>query len=102
MPKSVATEYPIPMSRREAGAPPRRRFAEDGERTVHPTAAKPDGLVDGIAPELRAALDAIPAGSVTAHTAGALRVSGPPRSIENERAAFEWAVADENARPTEG
>ncbi len=52
--------------------------------------------------EIRAALDAIPAGSVTARTAGALRVADPLRTIEEERTAFEQAVAEENAGPTEG
>ncbi len=52
--------------------------------------------------EIEAALSAIPAGSVTARTAGALRVSGPRRTIAEERAAFEQAVAEENARSTEG
>ena len=52
--------------------------------------------------EIKAALNAIPAGSVTARTAGALRVDGSRRKIEDERAAFEQAVAEENSRPTEG
>lgn len=52
--------------------------------------------------EIRAALDATPADSVTAPTAGALRVAGPRRTIADERAAFEQAVAEENARQSEG
>jgi len=52
--------------------------------------------------EITAALNAIPSGSVTARTAGALRVAGPRRTIKEERAAFEQAVAEENARSTEG
>jgi hypothetical protein len=52
--------------------------------------------------EVQAALDAIPADSVTARTAGALRVTGPRRTIAEERAAFEQAVAEENARQSEG
>ncbi len=52
--------------------------------------------------EIRAALSAIPAGNVTARTAGALRVSGPRRTIKEERSAFEQGVAEENARSTEG
>lgn len=52
--------------------------------------------------EITAALSAIPAGSVTARTAGALRVPGPRHTIVEERAAFELAVAEENARSTEG
>lgn len=51
--------------------------------------------------EIKAALNAIPSGSVTARTAGALRVAGPRRTIKEERAAFEQAVAEENARSTE-
>jgi hypothetical protein len=52
--------------------------------------------------QIKAALAAIPPDSVTARTAGALRVSGPRRTIADERAAFEQAVAEENAGPTEG
>ena len=52
--------------------------------------------------EIKAALNAIPSGSVTARTAGALRVAGPRRTIKEERAAFERAVAEENARSREG
>ncbi len=46
-------------------------------------------------------LVAIPAASVTARTAGALGSRGPYRSIADERAAFERAVAEENAHPIE-
>lgn len=52
--------------------------------------------------EITAALNAIPSGSVTARTSGALRVRGPRRTIKEERAAFAQAVAEENARSTEG
>lgn len=52
--------------------------------------------------EITAALSAIPVDSVTARTAGVLRVSGPRRTIAQERTAFEQAVAEENARPTVG
>ena len=52
--------------------------------------------------EIMAALSAIPSGSVTARTSGALRVPSPRRTIKEERAAFEQAVAEENARSTEG
>jgi len=52
--------------------------------------------------EITAALNAIPSGSVTARTSGALRVPGPRRTIAEERAAFEQGVAEENARSTEG
>ncbi len=52
--------------------------------------------------EITAALSAIPSGSVTARTSGALRVPGPRHTIQAERAAFEQAVAEENARSTEG
>ncbi len=52
--------------------------------------------------EIKVALSVIPSGSVTARTAGALRVAGPRRTIAEERAAFERAVAIENAKSTEG
>ena len=52
--------------------------------------------------EVQSALDAIPADSVTARTAGALGVAGPRRTIAEERVAFEQGVAEENARQTEG
>lgn len=47
--------------------------------------------------QIMTAFAAIPADSVTARTAGALRVQGPPISIADERAAFERGVVDENA-----
>ncbi len=43
------------------------------------------------------AFTAISADSVTARTAGALRVEGVLYTIEEERIAFEQRVADENA-----
>lgn len=55
-----------------------------------------------ISHEMQAALNAIPSGSVTARTSGALRVPGPRRTIADERVAFEQAVAEENARSMEG
>lgn len=50
--------------------------------------------------DLAARIAAIPPTSATARTAGAMK-GGPVLTIEEERAAFEWAVARENAQPTE-
>lgn len=102
MPQPATTEQSPPMTRREAEATLRRVQSKAGERTAHLSDGQRDRLADGISRELRAALNAIPSGSVTARTAGALRGSGPRLTIAEERAAFEQGVAEENARPTEG
>lgn len=96
MARPAATEQSNPMGSQEGGAPVRRLRPKAGDRT--------SSLADADRPprEIEAALNAIPSGSVTARTAGALRVPGPRRTIAEERAAFEQAVAAENARLTEG
>ncbi len=87
MPHPATTGQETPLTRQPAAAPERPlRLA--GERRI--------------SQELQSALDAIPAASVTARTAGALRVAGPRRTIAAERAGFEQAVAEENARQSEG
>ncbi|MBA2468840.1 MAG: hypothetical protein H0V37_05495 [Chloroflexia bacterium] len=72
-----------------------RLGTEVGERSMHLTNEHRTSQ------EIEATLSSIPSGSVTARTAGALRVPGPQRTIEEERAAFQQAVAEENARPVE-
>jgi hypothetical protein len=74
------------------------------QRPSHIHGARPAGnaiLASGERPltagEVQAALASIPPDSVTARTAGALRVAGPRHSVEEEQAAFEQAVAFENA-----
>lgn len=88
MPHPATTEKVIPRNGRTSPT-----SANDAvRRAAEPSTAR----------ELRAAFDAIPADSVTARTAGALRVADIGRTIEEERAAFEQAVADENAGLPEG
>ena len=96
MPQPTATEPSKLIRSREADATVRPLRAKTGERT----SSLPEE--HRTSQEITAALDAIPSGSVTARTAGALRVPGSRRTIAEERAAFEQAVAAENARPTEG
>ena len=55
----------------------------------------------GLSQELMVALDAIPLDSVTARTAGSLRVAEPTLSIAEEADAFEQGVAEENTAPVE-
>ena len=88
MPHPATTEQARPPTRRPESTGTERTLPLVGERRT--TKA------------IQAALDAIPADSVTARTAGALRVTGPRRRIAEERAAFEQAVAEENARQSEG
>ncbi len=88
MSHSATTEHTTP--------PSRRLRTEVDERAV------PSTDDHRSAQEIKAALSAIPAGCVTARTAGSLRVPGPRRTIRDERAAFEQAVAEENTRATEG
>jgi hypothetical protein len=79
--------------------------ATPGTRRPESTAAERTPRLAGERPasqEVQSALEAIPADSVTARTAGALRVAGPRRTIAEERAAFEQAVAEENTRQSEG
>lgn len=68
-------------------------------RRQHRATGRALRLVGGrrISEELQSALDAIPADSVTARTAGALRVARGNCTIMEERVAFEQAVAEENA-----
>lgn len=101
MSQPAATEQAKPLTRRAAEATLRRPQPTAGERTAHRNDAEQDALAHGVSQEIGAALNAIPTGSVTARTAGALRVAGPRRTIADERAAFERAVAEENVRPTE-
>ena len=77
-----------------------------GERRA-PTVARPEEQVaDGhheragaIERAMQAVLADIPPESVTARTAGALKGVGPFLTAEEERVAFETAVAEENSRP---
>jgi hypothetical protein len=84
---AAETKPATPQSRRPGPAAERAVRLNGGRRTSQ---------------EIQAALDAIPADSVTARTAGALRVAAPGRTIAEERKAFEQAVAEENARQSEG
>ena len=88
MPHPATTEQATPPTRRPEPAASERTLRQADEHLA--------------SQEVRSAIDAIPADSVTARTAGALRVAGPRRTIAEERAAFEQAVAEENARQSEG
>lgn len=82
--------------RHEPKAPPSRSQPRTGQSPLQRSSDT------RTAREIRAAVDAIPPGSVTARTAGALRVAGPRRTFAEARAAFEGAVAEENTRPADG
>lgn len=88
MPHPATTEQATPRTRRSTPTVANRAPELVSERQT--------------SQEVQAALDAIPADSVTARTAGALRVAGPRWTIMEERAAFEQAVAQENAGQSEG
>jgi len=95
--RSVHRSNQVSNSTETKQATPRsRRLDSAAERTVRLNDDRQTSK------EIQAALDTIPASSVTARTAGALRVAGPPRTIAEERAAFEQEVAEENARQSEG
>ncbi len=75
----------------QSGHMPTEERITDPDRMVHnPFAGESSS-------EIMTAFAAIPADSVTARTAGALRVESVRYTIEEERAAFERGVADENA-----
>lgn len=73
------------------------------ETTDHPAAedATGENISRPDSQEMLRRLAEIPADSVTARTAGALRSTLGRQSVEAEREAFERAVADENAFPRE-
>ncbi len=91
-----ATNVPHPATTEQATPRTRRSEPSAAERTPRLAGERRTSQ------EVQSALDAIPADSVTARTAGALRVAGPRRTIAAERAAFELAVAEENVRQSEG
>lgn len=76
---------------------PERASPRDGQRKPADEGNPWLGCAYRTSRKIRAALGAIPTDSVTARTAGALRVTNPRRTIADERAAFERGVAEENA-----
>jgi cytosine/adenosine deaminase-related metal-dependent hydrolase len=97
MSQPTKTEQTKPMTRREAEATLRRLQAKVARRTKGLTYQEKDALADEAAQEIKDSLSAILSGGVTTRTAGSLRVAGVRRMIEEARAAFERAVAEENA-----
>ncbi len=93
----AATEHTKRMTRREAEMTLRRLQAKVARRTKGVTDQEKDALADEAAQEIKDSLNAILSGGVTTRTAGSLQVAGVRRTIEEERAAFERAVAEENA-----
>jgi len=75
----------------------RRLQAKVARLTKGLTDQEKDALADEAAQEIKDSLNAILSGGVTTRTAGSLRVAGVRRTIEEERVAFERAVAEENA-----